>query len=460
MVSIDYYITIEDLSEKLEKFWKLSGDKIALIEESNATREGNPVFTAGGKYTAQGWTEWTQGFQYGSAILQYDATGDEAFLKVGRTGTLDKMYTHLTHMGVHDHGFNNLSTYGNLLRLIKEGKLQEDPWEKSYYELALRVSAAVQAARWTSLNEKGFIYSFNGPHSLFIDTLRSVRMLMVGHMLGGVLLGENDRRINLLDRAVKHVETTAEYSVYYGKGRDRYDKRGRTAHECIFNTIDGNFRSPGSQQGYSSRTTWTRGLAWAMLGFAEELEFLDFLPDDQLETIKDRQAIEGLMLNAAEATCDFYLENIPADGIPYWDTGAPGLKELGNYLYSPADPYNTFEPVDSSAATIAGQALLRLGKYLEEIGHTEDSKKYSQAGLTVLNTLLSDTYLSRDPDHEGLILHSIYHYPNGWDFQPEEDKVPYGESSMWGDYHAREFALYVQKMIREEPYYTFFNCVK
>ena len=31
------------------------------------------------------------------------------------------MAPHLTHMGVHDHGFNNVSTYGNLWRLAREG---------------------------------------------------------------------------------------------------------------------------------------------------------------------------------------------------------------------------------------------------------------------------------------------------------------------------------------------------
>ena len=28
---------------------------------------------------------------------------------------------------------------------------------------------------------------------------------------------------------------------------------------------------------------------------------------------------------------------------------------------------------------------------------------------------------------------------------------------MWGDYHAREVALYVQRVARDEPYYTFFG---
>ncbi|RMG21656.1 MAG: glycosyl hydrolase, partial [Bacteroidetes bacterium] len=71
-----------------------------------------------------------------------------------------------------------------------------------------------------------------------------------------------------------------------------------------------------------------------------------------------------------------------------------------------------------------------------------------------------DPYLSRESTHEGLILHSIYHQPNGWDHVPQGHKVACGESSMWGDYHARELALYLQRMLEEQPYYAFFNCVK
>jgi unsaturated chondroitin disaccharide hydrolase len=34
------------------------------------------------------------------------------------------MAPHISHIGVHDHGFNNLSTYGNLLRLMNEEKFR------------------------------------------------------------------------------------------------------------------------------------------------------------------------------------------------------------------------------------------------------------------------------------------------------------------------------------------------
>jgi unsaturated chondroitin disaccharide hydrolase len=336
-------------------------------------------------------------------------------------------------------------------------KIPFNEWEKNFYELAVKISGAVQAARWTKIKDGGFIYSFNGPHSLFVDTIRSVRILLTSHLLGHVFQGEGDAKISLLERGLQHIASTAKYSVFYGEGRDSYDVWGRTAHESIFNVNDGNFRCPNSQQGYTGFSTWTRGLAWAMLGFAEELELLEKLPDDELKLSGGKQEIEKMMLKAAQATCDFYIENTPIDGIPYWDTGAPNLHKLGNYLENPADPFNDYEPVDSSAAAIGCQGLLRLGKYFIDKGEKEAGEKYWQAGLTVMNTLLDYPYLSTDPNHQGLILHSIYHQPNGWDNVPAGLKIASGESSMWGDYHAREAALYLQRIINNEKYYTFFS---
>ena len=82
--------------------------------------------------------------------------------------------------------------------------------------------------------------------------------------------------------------------------------------------------------------------------------------------------------------------------------------------------------------------------------------KYTQADPTVMKTLLSDRFLSLDESHQGLILHSVYHRPDGWNHIPEDQSVPCGESSMRGDYHARKAALYVQRLAKDEPYLTFF----
>ena len=443
-------ITPKDLTQSLERFWKVSGQKIELINSEYDDSQGSPVFTVAGKYSTRGWTEWTQGFQYGSEILQFDATGDETFLEMGKKNTVEKMAPHITHFGVHDHGFNNVSTYGNLLRLMNEGRVAENEWERNFYVLALQASSAVQAKRWTEIPSGGYIYSFNGPHSLFADTIRSLRALAVGHQLGHSIMGEGDKKISLLERLVQHAKATADFSVYYGEGRDFYDQWGRTAHESVFNLNDGAYRCPNSQQGFSPFTTWTRGLAWIMVGAPEQLEFLKTVDDAELKPLGGRDMIEAFLLKMAKSTCDFFIENTPTDGIPYWDTGALNSHKLGDDVYHrPSEPFNDAEPVDSSAAAIGAQGLLRLGRYLDE-------PKYTQAGLTVLETLLSDKYLSLAESHQGLILHSVYHRPNGWDHIPEGQTVPCGESCMWGDYHARETALYVQRLINNEPYYKFY----
>src|SRR5437868_3920114 len=199
----DYHLSPHKLLSKVTRLFDLSAPKILSVEKSWNPRKGTPVFTVQGKYTSRGWTEWTQGFQFGSAIIQFDATGDKQFLELGRRKTFEVMAPHLSHIGVHDHGFNNVSTYGNLWRLMREGKIPFNEREKDFYELALKVSAAVQAARWSwAADGYGYIYSFNGPHSLFVDTMRSLRVLALGHLLGHVLMGERDEKISLLDRLV------------------------------------------------------------------------------------------------------------------------------------------------------------------------------------------------------------------------------------------------------------------
>jgi unsaturated chondroitin disaccharide hydrolase len=130
---------------------------------------------------------------------------------------------------------------------------------------------------------------------------------------------------------------------------------------------------------------------------------------------------------------------------------APQLHRLGEWKLRPAEPFNAFEPVDASASAIGAQDLLRLGRYLGDRG-----RNYFNAGLTVARTLFQEPYLSTASAHEGILLHSVYHRPNGWDYIPPGQKVPCGESSMWGDYHMLELALLVHRLA-SGGYYSFFE---
>ena len=449
MIEVDPNLSPADLLPAIDNLWQLSAEKIRRIDQSDILQGRTPVITRNGKYEPQGWTEWTQGFEFGSALLQFDATGDDEMLQIGWRGTREQMHNHVSHGGVHDHGFNNLSTYGNLLRLGKAGRFDMCEDEAAFYTLALQVSGAVQASRWTTTKDGGgFIHSFNGPQSLFVDTVRSCRILAVSHLLGHRPLGEQDEPLDLPGRLKQHLTKTAEYNIFYGEGRDTWDTpdvRGRTVHETLWNPASGVYRCPSTQQGYSPFSTWTRGLAWAMVGYAEQLELAAVHPE-----LYDDELV-ALMKKAATATCDFFIQHSPTDGVPYWDTGAPGLTHLGDWASKKSDPFNDHEPIDSSAAAIGCQGLVRLGRHLGE-------SKYTQAGLTTLRTLLAEPYLSTDANHEGLLLHTIYHQPFGWDYVPQGSKIARGEACMWGDYHLREAALHVQRIAKDETYYTFFGC--
>ena len=189
-MKVNCRISSRTLIPAIDKFLDLTSKKIISLEKRWDYTKGTPVFTIKGQYSTRGWTEWTQGFQYGCAILQYDMTREKKFLNIGREKTIKNMAPHVSHIGVHDHGFNNLSTYGNLRRLILENVLPYNENELQFYELAIKLSGAIQAARWTDTSHgHGFIHSFNGPHSLFSDTMRSLRVLGLAHELGHVLMG-------------------------------------------------------------------------------------------------------------------------------------------------------------------------------------------------------------------------------------------------------------------------------
>ncbi len=217
-------LACEDLQPAVQRVFELAAEKCRRLDRNWDPARGAPVFTAAGRYTTRGWTQWTEGFQYGCLILAGDALEDRSLIELGCERTVDRMLPHVTHTGVHDHGFQNLSTYGNLLRLMEEGRIRDDRWQRTTLAYALSASGAVQAARWATTGDGlGYIYSFNGPHSLFIDTMRSTRVLGVAHQLGHALRIDNDREVNLLGRSIQHGLVTARRIIFHGDSDHTYD---------------------------------------------------------------------------------------------------------------------------------------------------------------------------------------------------------------------------------------------
>src|SRR5690625_8029444 len=106
------------------------------------------------------------------------------------------MASHVTHLVVHDHGLNNVSTYGALLRLFREGRITPGDYETGLYEMALKSSGAVQVRRWSPTAEGGgYIFSFNGPQSRFVDTIRTLRAPALACRHGHHRMAEGEDKI-------------------------------------------------------------------------------------------------------------------------------------------------------------------------------------------------------------------------------------------------------------------------
>ncbi len=324
------------------------------------------------------WTDWTPGFLAGQLWILAKLTGKPAWRERAEAYTI-KLAPRRFDRDVHDLGFIFLSSYGRWIDALAP----DDPLRPQLEDIVV-TAATVQSYRWNANGPEGFIYSFNGPQSLFVDVMMNVRLLFWGARRGAPS--------EVARRAIEHCRTSARYLVRRdGKGLG--DVSGSVAHEAIFNTEPGRgeLRCLSTQQGYSPFTCWARGLAWAIYGFAEAF----------------RYSGDPELLETAERCAEFYLRNTPAGLVPYWDYGAPGIPN---------------EPLDSSAAAIAGCGF----DLLARLAPAERAERYRSACTEIASTLTSDSFLARPGGkEEGILLHAVYHRPKAWGV---DASVP------WGDY--------------------------
>lgn len=322
-----------------------------------------PSFTEQGRWACQvpGWTNWCEGFLGGQLWLIYQATGEAWFREQA------EHYTRLleprkSDRSVHDLGFLFWPTW------------------KRWYDLdgdPAANSVLIEAGRTLALRyqEKGgYLCSFQGTHSLYIDIMMNVGLISYTASQTG-----DDR---LWDIARQHCLTTRRVLV---RGDDS------TAHEGLFDPITGKFLRQQTQQGWRDDSTWARGQTWALYGFTTAYSF----------------SHEPIFLHTAERLADFYIERTPAHGVPPNDWEEP----------HPPIPY------ESSAAAIAASGLLDLSQVTQDPARRLQYREYA---LQILDTLTTPEFLSQSvPDWEGILLHGIYHQPQG---------VGVDESTMWGDY--------------------------
>jgi unsaturated chondroitin disaccharide hydrolase len=323
----------------------------------------HPMYTVGGKWKREGelWTHWCEGFYPGIFWLLHKHTGDAEWRR--RAEEYSRRLEPRKHdRNVHDLGFLFFSTYLRWYRLTGEPALRD---------------VLIEAGRTLALRRQkgGYLASFVGPQSLFIDI-----MMNVGIILWAANATGDDK---LREVALEHCRTTAKYLV-------RPD--GGTAHEGLFDVNTGQFLRESTHQGWKPESTWSRGLAWALYGF----------------TAVHRLSGEAEFLATARRCADFYLRRSPPGLVPYWDYDLP-----------PEAPHHW----DSSAAAIAASGLWDLSEAVSDLA---EQGRYRGAALTILQTLCTDEFLPRRrPEWEGILMHGVYHFHKG---------LGVDESVAWGDH--------------------------
>ena len=225
----------------------------------------------------------------------------------------------------------------------------------------------------------GYLSTWVDPGSTFIDVMMNVGVIFRAAELTG------DERLR--DIALRHCRTSRRHLM-------RGD--GSTVHEGWFDTSTGEFLHSSTHQGWRSDSTWARGQAWAIYGFATAYRYTH----------------EAELLDAACRAADYYIEHTPDHGVPPNDWTEP----------------NPPLPWESSAAACGAAGMLHLAQVQAEVASNHGAAAhYRRYGLGILTTLRSTEFLAVDiPGWQAVVRHATYH---------NAANLAIDESVMWGDYY-------------------------
>ena len=324
---------------------------------------------------------WTSGHYPGSLWYLYEATGDEFFKEraVAWTEILEPNKSDSSH---HDTGFMMYCSYGNARRVLKTDK----------YDGILLETAKSLSRRYH--DELGLIRSWgkigdSGEFLVIPDNMMNLELLEEAAKIPG-----GERRF--ADVARSHATKTMAH---------HFRADGGTYHVLNYDQrpgFHGAVQEIRRGQGLSCETAWSRGQSWAIYGYA----------------MMYRESKDPAYLAFAQKVSDFAIDhpNMPEDGVPYWDFGAPG------------------EERDSSAASIMASGLLELSTFLPG----EKGAKYRAFAVKQLLSLCSDAYFAKPGENgDWLLKHGVGHKPAGSEIDTPLD---------YGDYYFLEALLRFKRL--------------
>lgn len=315
---------------------------------------------------------WTAAFFPGMMYLAYDLTGDGEFLKhsEGYLKSFEERLDKKVRL-THDLGF--LYT----LSCVACFRLTGNSQAKALAERAADILAERFCEKGNYIQAWGEFGKGNPYVQMIIDTMMNLPLLYWS--------GTEKNK----DIAKRHAKTCETYII-----RKDYS----SYHTYWMNPETGEAVRGATHQGFADESTWARGQAWAVYGFA----------------LSYRYTKEPSFLTTAQNAAEVFLKSLPDTWIPYWD-----------FSFSAQVP----DVRDTSSAAICICGLLELKEWVD----SETANKYERAACAMIRSLF-DYEFDHNPDSLGVLREGMYHRDDGAE-----------EYTSWGDYFFFEALVRMQK---------------
>ncbi|MEU1293667.1 glycoside hydrolase family 88 protein [Streptomyces sp. NPDC005840] len=256
---------------------------VAKVRATAPTVTGFPVGTRFEKwvYTQNG--DWVGGFWPGTLWMAWLHSGDDAFRAQALTWAA-RLAPRQNDTSTHDLGFLFTPSWVTAWRLTGEEKWRTGA-VRAADSLVRRYNPRGRFLRaWGALDDPA------DAGRVIIDTMMNLDLLAFATRQTG------DRRY--LDIAVEHGRTVQRVFP-------RAD--GSLPHVYDFDPDSGAALGPGTVQGYSPASSWSRGQAWGVYGF----------------TTLYRRTGDAGFLTTARRLADYAVAALGPDHVPVWDFRAP-----------------------------------------------------------------------------------------------------------------------------------------
>jgi unsaturated chondroitin disaccharide hydrolase len=324
-----------------------------------------------GKYELNDNNDWTNGFWTGMLWLCYEYSHDLVF-KEKAEQTVESMRNRLNNNIVLDH-----HDIGFLYSLSSTAQ-----WMIEKNKEARELSLLAADKLLNRFNEKGQYLQAWGPKG---DQKEGGRII-IDCLLNLPLLYWASEQTD--DPTYRHI------AIDQADKSRRFLIRGDDSsyHTFFFDQETGEPIGGATHQGYTNGSTWTRGQAWGVYGFALSYHYTK----------------NPAYLEMAKRMAKYFIEHLPEDYVSYWDFDAP-VEE------------NT--PRDSSATAIAACGLLEIISHLKD--DDQDREYFANAVHKMMNSLVENYSTINEDIAEGLLKHGSYHVRGN--LAPDDYMI-------WGDY--------------------------